>query len=118
MSVFSSDGTLRFAEELRSGGATGRSWPAQIASHTESKGVNDPRIQCGDRLVFENATLPPCPGCRGNMNNMAAAKGLVINYSWTDSDGKSGTWSTNPKKASKAIKSRNARKKCPVKCSS
>lgn len=50
------------------------SWPEQITSHTESKGIKDPRIQRGDRVVFTEATLPPCKGCKGNMNMAAANK--------------------------------------------
>lgn len=80
MTVYSETGDVRFTEHLKSGGATGKSWPEQIASHTESKGIGDPRIQRGDRVVFTEASRPPCPGCKGKMNNAAANKKLNIEY--------------------------------------
>lgn len=43
------------------------------------------------------------------MNNVAAAKGVTIEYHWNDGNGRSGTWRTDPKKAQRAINRRNAR---------
>ncbi|NTY35915.1 RHS repeat-associated core domain-containing protein [Burkholderia diffusa] len=110
MTVYAPDGTMRFTEALKSGGATGTSWPEQIASHTESKGIIDPRIQSGDRVVFTDATLPPCSGCRGNMNVAAASKNLTVEYHWADGKGQSGSWFTDADKGAKAVARRNARK--------
>jgi RHS repeat-associated protein len=110
MTVYDPEGNVRFSDDLRSGGATGTSWPEQIASHTESKGVLDPRIQPGDRVVFTDATLPPCYGCRGNMNDAAAAKNLNIEYHWNKDGAPQRPWKTNPEKAAKAIRNRNRRK--------
>ncbi|WCM93954.1 DUF6531 domain-containing protein [Acidovorax sp. NCPPB 2350] len=109
ITVYAPDGSIRYSEPLVSGGATGPSWPEQIASHTESKSIGDPRIQPGDRVVYTDASLPACSGCKGNMNNAAAAKGLNIEYRWTDADGNSGTWKTNTKSATKAVNARNRR---------
>ncbi|MDA8455335.1 DUF6531 domain-containing protein [Acidovorax sp. GBBC 3334] len=109
ITVYAPDGTIRYSEPLVSGGATGPSWPEQIASHTESKSIIDARIQPGDKVVYTNASLPACSGCKGNMNNAAAAKGLNIEYHWTDADGNSGSWRTNTKTAKKAVNARNRR---------
>ncbi len=109
ITVYAPDGSVRYSEPLVSGGATGRSWPEQIASHTESKSIRDPRIQPGDRVVYTEASLPACSGCRGNMNNAAAEKGLSIEYYWSDGDGKSGSWTTNAEAAQKAVDARNRR---------
>ncbi|WP_211470338.1 RHS repeat-associated core domain-containing protein [Collimonas humicola] len=111
MTVYAPDGSTRFTEPLTSGGATGPSWPEQIASHTESKGVRDPRIKTGDRVVFTNATMTPCSGCRGNMNDASVAQRLDIEYYWNDGNGKSGIWKTDPKKAEKAVNARIKRNK-------
>ncbi|WCM98319.1 DUF6531 domain-containing protein [Acidovorax sp. GBBC 1281] len=109
ITVYAPDGSIRYSEPLVSGGATGPSWPEQIASHTESKSIIDPRIKPGDRVVYTDASLPACSGCKGNMNNAAAAKGLNIEYHWTDADGNSGSWRTNTKAARKAVNARNRR---------
>jgi hypothetical protein len=106
MTVYKPDNTVRFTEPLTSGNATGSSWPEQIASHTESKGVLDPKIQRGDRVVFTDATRPACPGCRGNMNNAAATKNITIEYNWNNGKGKSGQWKTDPEKARRSIAAR------------
>jgi hypothetical protein len=107
MTVYDSDGNIRFSEHLKSGGATGTSWPEQIASHTESKGIADPRIQSGDRVVFSDASKAPCNGCKGNMNNASAAKNLSIEYYWRDKKGKLRKWVTYPEKARLSIFRRN-----------
>jgi hypothetical protein len=110
MTVFDSDGTKRFSEKLTSGGATGRSWPEQISSHTESKGIRDSRIQTGDRVVFTDGKLRPCNGCRGNLNDAAVAKKLDIEYHWSDpKTGRLRSWFTTPKKAAKTIARRLGR---------
>ena len=108
------------AVELASGGGEGKGslpWPEQILLHTEAKGLRDPRIRQGNKVVFTNATRPPCPGCKGHMNNAAAALDLVIEYFWQDEDGQKHSWKTDPKKAKKAVARRQRRaKKNPGGC--
>lgn len=66
ITVYDSKGNIRYGpEHVVSGGAQGTSWPQQIASHTESKSIIDPRIQPGDHIVYSNATKPARPAVRG-----------------------------------------------------
>ncbi|RZS76780.1 RHS repeat-associated protein [Phyllobacterium myrsinacearum] len=112
ISVYDSKGDLRYTEALKSGGTNpGRtlSWPEQIMTHTESASIFNERIQPGDRVIYTEARLPPCFGCRGNMNDAAVNKNISIEYNWVDKNGVAHQWKTDPQKAAKALAKRERR---------
>jgi len=53
---------------------------SSLATHTEARAVRIP-LQAGDTMIIEGQ-YPPCPSCKGAMNNAARAAGAEIHYLW------------------------------------
>ncbi|WP_423144718.1 hypothetical protein [Pseudomonas chlororaphis] len=43
-----------------------------------------------------NGQYPPCPSCKGKMNNAATSSGAAIQYTWPE-NGETKTWNATPK---------------------
>jgi hypothetical protein len=67
-----------------------------LASHTEARAVKDIKLKPGETMTI-TGQRPPCPSCKGKMNNAVKESGADINYQWRQ-NGQTQKWSANKKK--------------------
>lgn len=57
-----------------------------LATHTEARAVRSTSLEAGDDMLI-SGQYPPCPSCKGAMNQATRSSGASITYQWPD-----GTW--------------------------
>ena len=60
-----------------------------LATHTEARAVKQYPLERGDVMEI-TGEYPPCPTCKGAMNQAASSQGATITYRWPG-----GEWTTN-----------------------
>jgi Pput_2613-like deaminase len=65
---------------------------SSLATHTEARAVRQVPLQAGDEMLIEGS-YPPCPSCKGAMNQAARNSGARITYTWDDQ-----IWTTGGKR--------------------
>jgi hypothetical protein len=55
------------------------------ATHTEARAVRSVPLQAGDEMVI-HGSYPPCPTCKGLMNDAVEESGASIRYLWDDNE--------------------------------
>ena len=80
------DGHTVVNETLTSGGMTAEEralgFPrSSLATHTEARAARNIPLQQGDQMVIKGS-YPPCPACKGAMNQAARRSGATIRYEW------------------------------------
>jgi RHS repeat-associated protein len=61
-----------------------------LASHTEARAVRDIKLKQGENMTI-TGQRPPCPSCKGKMNQTSQNSGASINYRWRQ-NGQTNKW--------------------------
>jgi hypothetical protein len=88
-------GSIRFHERIVSGNMTAEEealgFPRNtLASHSEARALRTIRLERGETMVITGQS-PPCPTCKGAMNQAARSTGATIIYRWRE-DGVTRNW--------------------------
>ena len=95
MVVTDSSGNVKSSTQFQSGNMT----PAEkalgfplstLATHTEARATSQVHLEPGDTMTI-TGKYPPCPSCKGKMNQAAKETGANIVYEWEE-DGKKKDW--------------------------
>jgi hypothetical protein len=54
---------------------------SSLATHTEARAARQIPLRKGDTMIIEGS-YPPCPSCKGAMNQAARESGATIHYFW------------------------------------
>lgn len=68
---------------------------SSLATHIEARAAKQIPLAPGDVMVI-NGRYPPCPSCKGKMNNAVNSSGAAIQYTWPE-NGETKTWNAKPK---------------------
>jgi hypothetical protein len=66
-----------------------------LASHTEARAVRTMPLEPGGSMTITGQN-PPCPSCKGAMNQAATESGATIRYQWRE-NGQTRTWTATPR---------------------
>jgi hypothetical protein len=66
-----------------------------LASHTEARAVRTMPLEPGGSMTITGQN-PPCPSCKGVMNQAATESGATIRYQWRE-NGRTLTWTATPR---------------------
>jgi Pput_2613-like deaminase len=88
-------GRLRYHDRIVSGNMTAEEealgFPRNtLASHSEARAIRAIRLERGETMMITGQS-PPCPNCKGVMNQAARSTGATIIYRWRE-DGVRHTW--------------------------
>ena len=68
---------------------------SSLASHTEARAVRSTSLESGQSMTITGQN-PPCPRCKGAMNQKASESGASVRYQWRE-EGKTQTWEAEGK---------------------
>jgi hypothetical protein len=93
--VRDASGRPRYHERIVSGNMTPEEealgFPRNtLASHSEARALRTIRLERGETMVITGQS-PPCPACKGVMNQAARSTGATILYRWRE-HGVTRTW--------------------------